>query len=382
MARAATLHSIDFRPETAAGNRASVARPYRVEVEDGWNPALAGALWGCASTASVFNHPAWWGAAIDCFGGGRRIYGVAVRVDGKLCGYWPFWEKRMGAKDGFARIIEPVGARLTDYVMPLIANLDDRVAVSRAMLEGLKRAISPDALLLWPKADRINCADAAVAAAFPRPGYLVHRKIRRCPRMTLPESYDLLKQHWSRNHRSQLRRRKRRLSEMGELVLHVASSREEIMESLETMFALHRVNWQHRGEGSEFDDPASCDFVRKLAAGLPFDLLHYSELRLNGRAISCNLDFRLDDEILFYKGAFDIEHANCSPGMVHIAMVSEWAIGQGIRILDFMQGEEEYKFLWADGIRETVSHAISPLTALPFWLWNARLRKLIVEYKV
>jgi len=381
MARAGTLHSIDFRPDAIPGD-AALVRPYRVEVEEGWNPAIAEALWPRAGTASIFNHPAWWGAAIESYGAGRRILGVTVRVDGQVCGYWPFWEKRMGAKDGFARIIEPVGSRLTDYVMPLIANFDDRLAVCAAMLEGLKRRMAPDVLLLWPKADRTRCASSSVAAAFPTSRYLVHRLVRRCPRMTLPGSYEALTKRWSGNHRSQLRRRERRLGEMGELAFHVAQMREEILGGLQTMFAIHRVNWNERGGGSEFDDPANEAFVKRIAEGLPMELLHYSELRLDGKAISCNFDFRLDDEILFYKGAFDIAYSRFSPGMVHTAKVSEWAIAQGIHTLDFMQGEEDYKYLWADSVRETVSHAISPIEGLPVWLWNTKFRKMIVEFKV
>lgn len=382
MARAETLHRAGCRPKTASGASAHSAKSYEVTLEEGWNPALAETLWSRSSTASVFNHPAWWQASIDGFGKSRRILGVTVRANGELCGYWPFWEKRMGPKDAFARVLEPVGARLTDYVMPLVAHPYDRAGVATAMLEALKARLSSDAILLWPKADRICSADAAVDGAFPGTRFLVHRNIRRCPRMTLPDSYEMLMQQWSRNHRSQLRRRMRRLEEMGDLTLHVAGSREEVLDGMGTMIPMHRVNWNNRGEGSEFDDPASCAFIEKIVSGLPLELLHYSELRLDGRPLSCNLDFLLDDEVLFYKGAFDIEYASYSPGMVHIAKVSEWAIGEKIRVLDFMQGEEPYKYLWADGVRDTVSHAVSPLEALPVWLWNAKLRKLIIEYKV
>ena len=111
-----------------------------------------------------------------------------------------------------------------------------------------------------------------------------------------------------------------------------------------------------------------------MGSGYPFEAA--------GKAISSNFDFRLDDEILFYKGAFDIAYSRYSPGMVHTAKVSEWAIAQGIRALDLMQGEEDYKYLWADGVRETVSHAISPIEGFPVWLWSTKLRKLIVEFKV
>lgn len=378
------LHTAGFGAVTPAGETAPSAPACQVQaqVEEGWDPSAARALWARASTACVFNHPAWWGAAVDCYGAGRRILSVTARIDGEPCGYWLLWEKRMGPKDGCALILEPVGARHTDYVMPLVVRGREPAPVIAAMLAAVKARLSPASLLLWPKADAMDTADAAVRSAFPAARHLVHRHIRRCPRVTLPNDYETLTKRWSGNHRSQLRRRERRLREIGELTLEVAGTRAQVLNGLETMFAIHRVNWNGRGEGSEFDDPVNCRFIEAVAAGLPIELLHYSELRLGGKPLSCNFDFRLDDEILFYKGAFDIEYSRCSPGMVHTARVSEWAIGEGIQTLDFMQGEEPYKYLWADGVRETVSHAISPVEALPVWLWNAKLRKMIVEYKV
>ena len=381
MARTGMLDSIDFRPDAIPGDAAR-ARACRVDVEEGWNRARAEALWPCAGTASVFNHPAWWDAAIESYGAGRRIFGVTVHVDAEVCGYWPFWEKRMGAKDGFARVVEPVGARLTDYVMPLVMRGHDRSRVISAMLGALKRELSPGAILLWPKADLVHAADAAVAQAYSSGRYLRHRHIRRCPRATLPHSFDAIAARWSGNRRKHFRRNQRQLSSLGNLTFDVAQTRGEMVEYVDTLFSVHRANWNVRGVSSEFDQPENRRFVEAIVRGLPLELLHCSELRLDGRAVSCNLDFRLDDELLLYKCTFDIAFARYSPGMVHMAKVLEWAIANGVKVMDFMQGEEDYKYLWADGVRETVSHAISPVAGLPVWLWNTKLRKMVVEYKV
>jgi CelD/BcsL family acetyltransferase involved in cellulose biosynthesis len=145
---------------------------------------------------------------------------------------------------------------------------------------------------------------------------------------------------------------------------------------------MRRRNWRARGAGSEFDDPANTAFIEHLVASLPRDLLHCSQVRLDGRPLSSALYFRRGRELLFYKGAFDPDYARCSPGMAHFAMAAEWAISNGFDALDFMQGEEPYKFQWADTAAETASHLIAPLSGWPVWAWNAKARKLIVEYKV
>ena len=375
------LQNIAVDPDIQAANEVLPVSGFHASNSSEFDYDAALALWNNAQTASVFNHPGWWKAAIHCYGEGRRLYAIAVSVGSELCGYWLLWEKRLGPKDAFVRVIEPVGARHTDYIMPLVARGYDRRVVIGAMLDALKPRLGADAILLWPKAEGADGADGAIGAAFADGNFLVHRKIRRCPRMTLPVSYEELKSRWSRNHRTQLRRRKKRLREIGELTYFVAQSREEIAAGYDRMMALHRANWDKRSAGSEFHKTGNVCFVETVAQGLPLDLIHYSEVRVGGRAVSCNLDFRLGDEVLLYKGAFDINYSRYSPGMVHLAMHAEWAIESDIAVLDFMQGEEDYKFLWADGVQETATHAIAGRTAFPVWFWNTKLRNLIIEYK-
>lgn len=381
MAHARILHSVDFRPEPTLTQCTAPLHPYDVNVEDRWNPDTALALWNGASTASVFNHPAWWDAAIESFGQGRRIFGVTARHRGKLCGYWPFWEKRLGAKDAFVRVLEPVGSRLTDYVMPLVAHEHDRAPMIAAMLEALKGELGPRTMILWSKADRIGAADIAIGRSYPAGRYLVHRQVSRCPRMALAPSYGELQTRWSATHRTQLRRRLRRLEKHGEVSLFTAGSPEQIRARLPVLFDMHRANWRARGAGSEFDDQANVAFIERLVENLPAELLHYTEVRAGDTPVASHLGFVRDGDILWYKPSFDIAFSRCSPGMVHVALVARSAIENGFAALDFMQGEESYKFTWADCIRETVSHAIARPDAFPVWFWNTKLRKLIVEFK-
>lgn len=111
-------------------------------------------------------------------------------------------------------------------------------------------------------------------------------------------------------------------------------------------------------------------------------MLHYSEVRLDGAPVSCALDFTRNGEILSYMSTFDLGYKSFSPGNVQTALNAKWGCENGLAALDFMQGEEAYKFHWADKVHETVSYAIAARTAYPVWAWNTKLRKMIVEYKV
>lgn len=380
MVRAQTIELVDNHLEASPHASAVSGLALDVTVQDRFDASEALSLWGEAATASVFNHPSWWQAALDCFGSNRRVFAISVRDKGALCAFWLFWEKRLGAKDAFVRILEPVGARVSDYLMPLVAPGYDASSLIEAMIDKLETQLSPRTMILWSKADDIATCDAVGRSARAR-GLLVHRQASPCPRMTLAENYAALEARWSRNHRSQVRRRIKRLGEKGEVTLTVARTRKEIHARLPVLFEMHKSNWQARGGGSEFDDAANVRFIERLVEDLPAELLHYSEVRAGDAPVSSHLGFLRGGDILWYKPAFDLAFSQYSPGMVHVAFLSRWGIENGFDALDFMQGEESYKFSWADETRETVSHAIAGMSGYPVWFWNAKIRKLIVELK-
>ena len=340
------------------------------------------ALWSRSQMATVYNHPVWWRAAHECYGSARPLYAVSVHDGAELCGYWLFWEKRFGPKDAFAQVLEPVGARVCDYVMPLVAESHESSEIAAAMLDALNAQLGPRTMILWPKADDVIAADSAISCIAANRNLLVHRNVRRCHRMALSPDYGDVEARWSHNHRSQVRRRVRKLERTGATEFRVAETRDEILQALPGLFAMHRDNWRARGGGSEFDDPANVHFFERLVEGLPMDLLHFSQIHLDGKPITHVLDFCRNGEILGYKGTFDLAHKSLSPGMVHVALNAKWGCENGYTALDFMQGEERYKLCWTSDTRETVSHAIAAPAAFPVWAWNTKLRNLIIEYKV
>lgn len=374
------LHDVALRPALESTLSLVPAERLEVRVAPHLDRSAASTLWEAAPTASVFNHPAWWQAALDCFGPRRQLLAISVYDQGELCAYWPFWEKPLGAKDAFVRVLEPVGARASDYLTPLVAPGRDVAAAIAATLTELETRLSPRTMILLSKGDDLPACDAAAHDAGSR-GLLVHRQISPCPRMTLAENYAALEARWSRNHRSQVRRRIKRLSEIGEVSLHVARDRAEIRSRLPLLFEMHRANWQARGGGSEFDETANVRFVERLVEELPESLLHYSEVRTDDAPVSSHLGFLRGGDILWYKPAFDLSYGAYSPGMVHVALLARWGIENGFTALDFMQGAESYKFSWADETRETVSHAMAGIAGFPVWFWNAKVRKLIAELK-
>jgi CelD/BcsL family acetyltransferase involved in cellulose biosynthesis len=145
---------------------------------------------------------------------------------------------------------------------------------------------------------------------------------------------------------------------------------------------MHTKNWGTRTGYSEFERGPMATFVAQLAAELPLDLLHYSELRLNNQALSCHFGFRHQNALLWYKPTYDIAWANFAPGKLHIARAAEWGISHGCSKIDFLQGTEPYKLQWANSCTETTTWALARRSAYPFWAWHTAIRNLAIEYRV
>jgi CelD/BcsL family acetyltransferase involved in cellulose biosynthesis len=179
-----------------------------------------------------------------------------------------------------------------------------------------------------------------------------------------------------------VRRQTKRLANEGTPTLFVATSRAEILARLPHLYAMHAKNWGARTGYSEFEQGPMTTFVAQLAAELPLDLLHYSELRLNEQPLSCHFGFRDDGGLLWYKPTYDIAWANFAPGKLHIARAAAWGIEHGCNKIDFLQGTEPYKMQWADSCTHTTTWAIARRSAYPFWAWNTSIRNLAAEYRV
>ncbi len=359
-----------------------MATRYHLQIEDHLNDEQATALWHRSADATVFNHPAWWRSAHDAYGAGRRLIVLSLSRAGRLVAYWPLWQKNMGPKDGFACVIEPVGARMSDYIMPLMDADEPAEELLDALLRAVRRRLGLRTMFLWSRATNCGTVSQAMDQTFSGRQCLIHRQVRPTLYMSLPFSYEALEARWSRNFRRDLRRRIRRLGENGNLQLRVAQTRDEIRERFPTLIALHRAEWHGRGGPSEFDDHRTTRFYTNVINKVPVDLLHYSELCIDGQVASAQLNYLFGNVLRAYKSAFDINLKNFSPGKVHDARLAEWGIEQKISAIDFMEGLEPYKCNWADAQADCVTHAVSPVAGFPLWMWNTKFRNLIVEYKV
>ena len=209
----------------------------------------------------------------------------------------------------------------------------------------------------WDVVDlrRLRCGDPtadALAAAFGAreiaEGWIVNvEREDVCPVVTLPEGADMdgYLATLSKKERHEIRRKVRRAEAVGEIRLDDSP---EPLADLEAFAELHQKRW---GEMGLFPDtPGGAQsrvFFRRLFELFgPDGPLRLAFLTVGGRRIAAGVHFETADGYLYYNAGVDTDARDLSPGVVMVHAYVRRAIEAGKRRLDFLRGDEPYKYAW------------------------------------
>jgi CelD/BcsL family acetyltransferase involved in cellulose biosynthesis len=167
-----------------------------------------------------------------------------------------------------------------------------------------------------------------------------HEQVDVAPAIMLPGSFEEYLSSLSGHDRHELRRKRRRLGELGEW--RVRRAHEVGWESdLQAFFEFHR---QAPGEKAAFFTPERERFFRRLAADLfLLGVARLDVLDLDGTPVACTFSYDFRDTFALYNSSFRADLARHAPGMVLVGSLIEQAVEEGKRVFDFLRGDEPYK---------------------------------------
>jgi CelD/BcsL family acetyltransferase involved in cellulose biosynthesis len=209
----------------------------------------------------------------------------------------------------------------------------------------------------WDVVDlrRLRCADPAVdalaeafGAAAPASRWdVVREREDVCPILTLPEraDFDGYLDSLAKKTRHEIRRKLRRAQSRGEVRFEEST---DPLRDLDWFIQLHQRRWGDAGLfPSNPGGDASRVFIRRLFETFgPHGMVRLSFMSIDGRRVAAGI--HLDDgrTIYFYNAGVDPDAKDLSPGVVLIAHYVEAAIALGRQRLDFLRGDESYKYDW------------------------------------
>jgi CelD/BcsL family acetyltransferase involved in cellulose biosynthesis len=245
-----------------------------------------------------------------------------------------------------------------DYATVLAAP-DVLPAVSDSVVDYLAEQASPGDPHPepWDVVDlrRLRCGDPAadaLAVAFGRreisEGWTLNvEREDVCPVVHLPAGidFDSFLATLGKKDRHEIRRKIRRAEAVGEIRL--TDSADPLAE-LDDFIDLHQRRW---GDDGLFPATPGGDRSRKFFRRLfeehgPDGSLRLAFLTVGERRIAAGIHFRTADGYLYYNAGVDPEARDLSPGVLMIAAYVQRAIAEGCRRLDFLRGDEPYKYEW------------------------------------
>ena len=168
-----------------------------------------------------------------------------------------------------------------------------------------------------------------------------------CPVVTFPQGVDIegFLSTLGKKERHEIRRKVRRAEAIGEIRLTDSA---DPPADLELFIELHQKRWGEKGlfpatRGGE----QSRVLVRRLfelfGPDGPFKL---TVLSVGDRRIGAGLHFETETDLLYYNAGIDPDARDLSPGVLMIHAYVARALERGIRRMDFLRGDESYKYEW------------------------------------
>ena len=158
--------------------------------------------------------------------------------------------------------------------------------------------------------------------------------------MELPSSWELYLQSLGSKQRHELRRKFRRLEEMGTVSQSTSTSF-----STDIMDIFFRLFRQSRTDKADFLTAERKSFLQDLVQAMSAaGYLRLNLLELNGSSVAVTLCFKHKDELLLYNSGYDPGFRWLSAGLISKARVIEESIRYGIRCFNFLRGDEHYKY--------------------------------------
>jgi CelD/BcsL family acetyltransferase involved in cellulose biosynthesis len=284
------------------------------------------------SDSGPFVRPGWFEAWARAFSS-QKPFVVTVRRHGRLAGALPVLPTRMGTTRSPTNWHTPLYGPVYEDV-DAARELADRIVAAGGASVDLKYLASDDPF-----------AGAYAEAARARGYKVISRSALRSPYIDLVGDMESFEASLPKKFRKELDRRKRRLTEQGEVSIAFGGAGGSLDELLDEGFAIEGSGWKKGTALAE--DAAAASFYREVAhwaAGRGW--LHLGMLRLDGRPIAFSFCLAANGSMNVVKVGFDPAFRRYAPGSILTEATIASAFEAGLARYDFLGAEDAYKLDW------------------------------------
>lgn len=319
-------------------------------------------LWREQPWPLPFSHPAWVNAWWEHLGESRELAIFCVEQRGRLRAIVPLYrESGVGLAPRYRLVGYGTTNDYNDWLLPRDEN--ERAGASDALFRELARWGG------WATLDvngvRQESALATVLSRAQRAGLKVRwQPGLPCPQHRIDGSWSEYFAARPRTLRYHLRSRLKRLAQHGN-VRFERSTIETLPTMLDESMYLHALRWRDAADDSVFSsNRQGREFYRHAIRALHArGLADVTNLYVGDAAVASVVGFTIGDRYYYYVPSYDPMHQSNVPGKLMVGHLMERAFKDGLRVFDFMLGDEPYKAEWASNAPRTISISLSPPSA-------------------
>jgi CelD/BcsL family acetyltransferase involved in cellulose biosynthesis len=300
--------------------------------------------------ASPFRYPGFVRAWFGAFGGGGRLQLATVARDGRLVAALPL------VRDG-ATLSTPANWH-TPHVGVLAEDAGAAAALARSLFAAGARRLTLQFL------GAADCETVAVAAR--DAGWRTYeRTLLRSPYIDLTGGWEAFEQVLGSSANKAMRRRRRRLAELGEVTLEAADGSAGLDERYGELVRLEGMGWKGEQGTAIGSRPETLRFYRDVAGwAAQRGWLRIHLLALDGTPIAAAFGLRAHGVHASMKIGHDPAHQKLAPGVMLMHDVIREACEEGLRTVELLGDEDPLKRSWTSLAREwRLLDAFAPTTA-------------------
>lgn len=290
----------------------------------------------------------WW----KTLGGGEwsqgNLFIVAAYADGSeswdegsLIGIAPLFQTTN--LDGKKALMFLGSIEISDY-LDFIAPMDVLPAFVKELLNYLDSPESPD----WEVLDLYNFQEDSASLPFltetaQKVGWqLSQEKIQPAPSIALPNSWEEYLAGIKKKQRHEIRRKVRRADrEISTLRWYFVEDENSLDTEIDAFLNLMAYDAEKEAFLTEV---MRTQMRESVHTAFKAGWLQLAFLEFDGKKAAAYLNFDYANRIWVYNSGINFNYYELSPGWVLLAYVIQWGIENGREVLDFMRGDEDYKY--------------------------------------
>jgi CelD/BcsL family acetyltransferase involved in cellulose biosynthesis len=320
--------------------------------------------WNALLEESGMDHPflthewvrTWW----ECFGAGRELHVLVVKDGERAIAIVPMMRSFGRLYGSRVRRLEFIGNDHTQRA-DVIAG-DRRQEAYGAIWTTLLRQKGLWDILLFSRLQADSPTLAALTNLAQGSGYLTgvwHSA--EAPYLPIEGGWDDYFHRLSPKLRANLRRRGKRLQQLGDVRLEVVDSGPDVTGALEEGLRIEAAGWKGRAGTAVVADGATHRFYALLAKrAARRGWLRLNFLNVGGRRIAFDFSLSYAGKAYLLKPAYDPEFAACSPYSQLLVRILQDHFDRGVKEFDFLGREDAWKLDWATRTRPQVWLYVMP----------------------